>query len=272
MGGEHYLKYHKQMQSSFNIHADRDIFPGSIVTEDYGDNSNYVYLQHHGFVPPLNPMDCVRVKIPFNDMHETRMKGQSTRLKLLANVASIKDLHRHDPVWCIRPSEPIRDPMLFYLRVLEMGDEALDRCRTKIQGTTGDDARMAALRCMDSDNDREVYNRLGRVVRRTLYQAPTSLEEDEQLLRTSKDSQIVSSNELLAVQYRISRKRLLVQFNQVLERVSSEKDSSCDLENQDAVSELKDRLNRWVDSKGLVTQRVVAASIPGNIFYVGVLC
>ena len=46
--------------------------------------------------------------------------------------------------------------------------------------------------------------------------------------------------------------------------MSSEKDSSCELEKQDTVSELKNRLNRWIDSKGLVTQRVVAASMPGT--------
>ena len=52
---------------------------------------------------------------------------------------------------------------------------------------------------------------VGRLLRRTLYRAPTSLEEDEQLLRTSKTSEYtISTNERLAVEYRISRKRLLV--------------------------------------------------------------
>lgn len=231
--GNTFLKYHKQMKSSFNIHADRNMLPGSNVVENYGDNSNFVYLQHHGFVPRINPADCVRVAMPFDDKNEPRVKGQSTRLKLLANVADIKDIYRRDPIWCIRPSEPLRDPMLFYLRVLEMSEEALDRCRDKIQGTKGDDAKMAALRCVEHDveNDRRVYNRLSRLLRRTLYKAPTSLEEDEQLLRTSMDAGL-NANERLAVQYRISRKRLLSQLNAMLERVSSEDDASCELENQ----------------------------------------
>lgn len=40
-----------------------------VVEQDYGDNDNRIYLEHHGFVPHHNPHNCIRVSLPAIDRH-----------------------------------------------------------------------------------------------------------------------------------------------------------------------------------------------------------
>eukprot|EP00939_MAST-03C_sp_MAST-3C-sp1_P000883 g883.t1 len=262
--GEHFLKYHRETEMTFDIYADRSTPAGGQMFEDYGDNSNRVYLQHHGFVPPINPSDCIHVSFPFRDPHEAPVMGQSTKLKLLANVADVTDLLRRDPSWCIRPTEPLRDPMLYYLRVLEMDTRMLNKCRDAIQGTDGEEAKMAALRCFqpDASTDERVYGRLRRTLRRVLRTFPTSVEEDEELLRTAGDGDYLSHNERVAVTYRISRKRLIAKLYAVLEKPTDS--ARCDLEQQDHLVTLRNDLNSWIASKGVPLKRVEASLAPGR--------
>lgn len=261
--GDHFLHYHRQTETTFDIYADRRTPAGTPIFEDYGDNSNHVYLQHHGFVPDVNPFDCVRVAIPFRDPNEPHVRGQSTRLKMLANIADVTDLLRRDPMWCISPRKPLRDPMLYYLRVLEMDEDTLDSCREKIHGTAGNDAKMAALRCFHADRaiDDRVYDRMRRILRRMLLSFPTSIEEDEEMLRNTMQNQM-TANERIAIKYRISRKRLVMSLNTVLERPA--RGDRCEWEKQDDLTFLKDELNHWIGTKGLATQRVVANLNPGR--------
>jgi hypothetical protein len=62
--GNHFLKYHILGKDSFTVLADREAAPGEQLFEDYGDNDNSVYAQHHGFVAVNNPFECVVPKLP----------------------------------------------------------------------------------------------------------------------------------------------------------------------------------------------------------------
>lgn len=62
--GDFFLHYHRIEEGEFRVFADRATAKESEVFEDYGDNPNSVYLQHHGFVPDNNPFDCIRMALP----------------------------------------------------------------------------------------------------------------------------------------------------------------------------------------------------------------
>lgn len=51
--GEFYLLHHKLHSDSLEVLVDRDTPKGSQMFEDYGDNPNALYLDHHGFVPDV---------------------------------------------------------------------------------------------------------------------------------------------------------------------------------------------------------------------------
>ena len=62
--GANFLKYHQLSDDWFRVVADRAAAPGGQLFEDYGDNGNRLYVQHHGFVATDNPFDCVELKMP----------------------------------------------------------------------------------------------------------------------------------------------------------------------------------------------------------------
>lgn len=63
--GQRFLQYHALKDNGVLIRADRSVLAkGAQVFEDYGDNSNYVYFLHHGFLMPDNQFDCAAVRLP----------------------------------------------------------------------------------------------------------------------------------------------------------------------------------------------------------------
>jgi histone-lysine N-methyltransferase SETD3 len=51
--GANFLKYHRIEEGKFKVFADRDTSKGSQAFEDYGDNPNGIYFEHHGFIPQV---------------------------------------------------------------------------------------------------------------------------------------------------------------------------------------------------------------------------
>lgn len=66
-GGVFFLKYHRLTDDAIETYADRPCAAGTQYVEDYGDNANLIYVEHHGFVPDENPMDCAAVDLPSID-------------------------------------------------------------------------------------------------------------------------------------------------------------------------------------------------------------
>lgn len=63
-GGNFFLLHHMMKPDGLRISADRDCKAGEQLFEDYGDNMDDIYLQHHGFVPEENPFRCVYLTVP----------------------------------------------------------------------------------------------------------------------------------------------------------------------------------------------------------------
>ena len=62
--GAHFEEHHRVVAGPFEVYADRAREAGQQRFEDYGDNSNAIYLTAHGFVPEVNPFECVQVSVP----------------------------------------------------------------------------------------------------------------------------------------------------------------------------------------------------------------
>jgi len=62
--GSFFLQHHQLGAAGLSITADHDCARGAQLLEDYGDNSDSIYISYHGFVPDINPFRCVSVVLP----------------------------------------------------------------------------------------------------------------------------------------------------------------------------------------------------------------
>lgn len=73
--GEFFLKYHLLDSQGIRIHADRNAVKSQELFEDYGDNSDSIYMLHHGFIPDVNPFKCLEIS-GFNNVTLTKSQLQ----------------------------------------------------------------------------------------------------------------------------------------------------------------------------------------------------
>ena len=93
------------------MYADRDGAAGRQLMEDYGDNSNELYINHHGLVVDKKPFDCVNVQLPPIDRASVPARGRvSDRLRLGRVGGS-------GAPQCMRPKQPLRKMVEAYLLV-----------------------------------------------------------------------------------------------------------------------------------------------------------
>jgi hypothetical protein len=64
------LQIGKFAQFSPHLTLCRHASPGEQLFEDYGDNSDRIYFQYHGFVPRRNPFRCIQIVSPSVDAVE----------------------------------------------------------------------------------------------------------------------------------------------------------------------------------------------------------
>ena len=90
--------------------ADRATNAGEQVFEDYGDNSNALYLDHHGFVPHApNPFDCVSLTL--SDEENGSAAQQQALTSNHGGTEGANDLLRKmrvppTPTFCAPPPSP----------------------------------------------------------------------------------------------------------------------------------------------------------------------
>lgn len=78
--GQRFLQYHHFKDNGMIIRVDRTVAAGEQVFEDYGDNSNYVYFLHHGFLMQDNPFDCANLRLPVVDASPADVHAMKTRV------------------------------------------------------------------------------------------------------------------------------------------------------------------------------------------------
>ena len=126
--GEFFLLHHKLESSnagsdggsSLRIFADRAQLAGGQLYEDYGDNSDKVYLQYHGFVPTENPFRCIVFKAP-----KIPLDASPLLRKLLNQLQFPLGVF---PTQCVQSSGQLGRTLEYYLATLSFNEQSLSIC------------------------------------------------------------------------------------------------------------------------------------------------
>jgi histone-lysine N-methyltransferase SETD3 len=118
--GAHFLFYHRLNSSGIEILSDRFVSKGSQVFEDYGDNDNYLYFVHHGFLMNENPFDCTYIFLPMIQMKDPK------RTSLFEAFGIKVDKNRSI---CITKEGQVNDQkMKLYLNILFWTSKQVNAC------------------------------------------------------------------------------------------------------------------------------------------------
>jgi histone-lysine N-methyltransferase SETD3 len=215
--GAHFLRTHKLSDKSFDVSADRDCKAGEQLFEDYGDNDNYLYLQHHGFVPNNNPFNCVNVPMLKIDAPNEQ------RLGLLSVLRVTKHPHSCFSDKAVMSMGKIDAPSYIqqFLLVAAMSENQAEKCIGLMEAAKSQGLNRAPLeRCFQEGYDlhsieKKVWGPLVfDAFKAQLESYPTSFEDDDRILTsassgTSSLAVELTWNEQLAIQFRMGKKKLL---------------------------------------------------------------
>lgn len=247
-GGEFFLLHHKLDAGTkqLTLTADRDQPAGTQLQEDYGDNTDKIYLQYHGFVADINPFRCVKVLAPV-PARAGKAAGDDPLLAKLFDALqlSVPQYPVTTPSACIDTSGDLGRTLVVYLTVLSFDDDEVQSCLSvferakkntasywstvmeecglnRMMDAVKDALATSAFASLPSDSETATVSptvhRLLRSIQKWITDSipnfPTSIEEDEQQLRDIddefKDEQMVNEalHKQLALKYRMHAKRL----------------------------------------------------------------
>lgn len=193
--GEFFLKYHKlQNDGSIVVLADRDCVAGEQLFEDYGDNSDTIYLQYHGFVAVGNPFRCVEIVAPSLSDVSDEQRSFLTALQF-----------KQPPRSCVDTTGDLGTSLFVYLASLAFNQQEIGLCLDVINGakasklgwkkvysdcgyeqlTNEIQSRLNQSFVTTSSEDslsNRVWKVLVRYIRSAVPVAPTTAEEDAELL------------------------------------------------------------------------------------------
>ena len=120
-GGNFFLEHHILSKDGLEVHADRDCPMKSQLFEDYGDNSDRIYLQYHGFMPENNPFRCVQISA-----HPMDHPSISPRKQELLKQFRFKKA----PSRCVDETGDLGQPLIAYLSLLALNEEEVHVLRS----------------------------------------------------------------------------------------------------------------------------------------------
>ena len=224
-GGDFFLLHHRldSATKQLTISADRRQPAGTQLSEDYGDNSDKIYLQYHGFVADENPFRCVKVTAPA-PVRAGRPSGGGDDRMLVSLFDELQlSQQQSAPSACVDRTGEVGRTLQVYLTALSFDDATLKKClavfeRNKAQKNTatywpeimegcGFDRVASALAealtggtfssqlAEPSTPDKheaaliqQAFQRLQQFITDSVPAYPTTLEEDEQQLQRSEDA------------------------------------------------------------------------------------
>ena len=195
-----FQSYHK-LDNNTNklvVYADRDFHAGEMIVEEYGQLDNSLYISAFGFVPPNNPHHCVVLPMP--QAHPNEEGG----------------------TFCVgRDGSMIGEDSLTQQQLLRTKVAGLF-CNNNNKGDCDANHRPRD----DKELSLQVKAYLQQAAKSKLSSYPTSLTDDERILRNLETSADPDENEndlwrdmnrdraRLAVQFRMEDKKLLLQILQ----------------------------------------------------------
>jgi len=137
--GEFFLKHHQLNSQSHDlvILADRDVKSLDQLYEDYGDNTNEIYFQYHGFIPDQNPFQCISFDtaalLTLNTEKEEETEERKAFLTLKQSLLT-KLRFRTPPVYCLNTQvQSIQRPLIIYLTVLSYTKQEYTQCHQYVK-------------------------------------------------------------------------------------------------------------------------------------------
>jgi protein-histidine N-methyltransferase len=273
--GAEFLRYHKVQGGNFNVFADRACKAGAQLVEDYGDNTNSLYINHHGFVVEENPFDCVELEMPKINRKE----------KLRYKLATRMHLNSRPPV-CIQPSKKNLPKVLTdHFKALAFPDDWVDKC---LKWLGKDSSRQPSQESYDkcfSNVDSSIMSRSRRLFHDALKQKlksyPTTYDQDKLLLESSEkaDGGLLSVklnyHEIVAIKYRMAQKRLLsllmVEHGAKIhaadggnnKAASNKEKKVAEMEQQKSDEKKAKAFNEWFATFNAPINKIEAQAVPG---------
>ncbi|KAL4172418.1 hypothetical protein KRP22_007582 [Phytophthora ramorum] len=261
--GQRFLQFHDLQSDGMTIRADRGALKGEQLFEDYGDNNNYVYFLHHGFLMGDKGFDCAAFRLPsLTDAYTQDGEDESPDETLAQKLRVLTRVRVEDaPLACISRTGKLEEPGLarIYTAVYNMDTEQAAAC---------DDARAFSdcfppelMSNLDDQPRQEEAALMFHAIRRQLEYYPTTIEEDRRSFDKLSVATSPFGSRTHAVAFRLSRKQILLEAQAMLEQrlqhlregledVGSDRplnhEQGQELDEDDAGSTKLERFKQWV--------------------------
>ncbi|KAG3152176.1 hypothetical protein PC128_g22835 [Phytophthora cactorum] len=258
--GQRFLLFHDLQPQGMTIRADRDTSSGEQLFEDYGDNSNYVYFLHHGFLMSDKGFDCAAFRLPrFLEAYSQNEKNKEHTETLASKLRVLSRIRVDDaPQACISRTGKLEDSGLvqIYTALYNMDAEQAAACNNA--EAFNECFPPDVMPEFDAEPGHQELLLLLNSIRQQLVHYPTTLEEDQTILGELKANAKSASNKH-AVAFRLSRKQILRDAQRSLEKQlkNIEEEAENDVNKSQVVSttELEldevgnklERFKQWID-------------------------
>eukprot|EP01064_Diplonema_japonicum_P027738 TRINITY_DN4087_c2_g2_i1.p1 TRINITY_DN4087_c2_g2~~TRINITY_DN4087_c2_g2_i1.p1 ORF type:complete len:450 (+),score=72.40 TRINITY_DN4087_c2_g2_i1:65-1351(+) len=179
-----FLKYHEiSPDGSALVYSDREAVGNVELHESYGDNTNYIYLAYHGFVPEQNPYECYQYT--FDAL-------PSVKTSFLRSVSAPNQV-------CLHNGEAAPSFLLYH------AVRSLPEKRLACLSTVNPSSKASALWSCGKHKSKSLKSAIKHLTRILSTTYTTSLEEDLALLASDR----LAGAALAAVEYRSTQKEIL---------------------------------------------------------------
>lgn len=227
-GVNYFPKYHSiDSQKNIIVRADRNVFSGNQIMEDYGPVDNSLFLEAHGFVPSSNPNHCAiisqtsffRAAIALKSEIE---KDEDLRIQVLQKlsfispkVSSLHELINDDKkegkeMVCVRQDFTISSNKRHEALVSILANSELDHIHKCHSSILVGEHEYITQNCIHYPNSLlKQYELIKQAAHLEFSWKQTSLEQDLQIKQDMEYSGRNTVRTSLALDFRIKEKRLL---------------------------------------------------------------
>ncbi|KAG6590840.1 Histone-lysine N-methyltransferase setd3 [Phytophthora cinnamomi] len=217
--GQRFLQFHDLQPTGMTIRADRGTPSGEQLFEDYGDNSNYVYFLHHGFLMGDGGFDCAAFRLPPLAEAHGQNEKDTEQAETLADKTRVLSRIRVDdaPLACISRSGKLEDSGLVRIYTALYNMDAAQAAACNDAEAFSECFSPELMSNMDAEPGSQEITLMLNAIRSQLERYPTTIEDDRRALDQNDDIAKSSDNKY-AVAFRLSRKEILHEVRVVLEQ------------------------------------------------------
>ncbi|KAE9101480.1 hypothetical protein PF010_g14439 [Phytophthora fragariae] len=215
--GQRFLQFHDLQPMGMTVRADRGTPGGKQLFEDYGDNSNYVYFLHHGFLMGDRGFDCAAFHLPLlAEAYEQNEEDMEQAKTLAAKARVLSRIRVNDaPFACISRSGKLEDSGLVGIYTALYNMDAAQAAACNDAEAFSECFPPELMSNLDAEPGRQEITLMVNAIRRQLEHYPTTIEDDRRVL--GQDDDVAESSDIKhAVAFRLSRKEILREAQEVL--------------------------------------------------------